>query len=146
MRAKPQGHLELHTRQRKPQWEAAEMGQSSQSGEGVDGRQSMGQRSKGSEVSANFPCVQGTGIAWGQGWGTSSVVQQDCAVPHPRSQATQVQTLGQVPGWVSHCHSVPTAPSSLPSQGWYPLLTYQLSSAVYDLTLLPREGLKFSAL
>lgn len=47
----------------------------------------MGQRSKGSEVSAIFPCVQGTGIAWGQGWGTSSLVQQDCAVPNPRPQA-----------------------------------------------------------
>lgn len=87
MRVKSQGHLELHTQQRKPQWEEAEMGQSSQSGEGVGGRQSMGQRSKGSEVSAIFPCVQGTGIAWGQGWGTSSLVQQDCAMPHPSLQA-----------------------------------------------------------
>lgn len=90
----------MHTRRRKPQWEAAEMGQSSQSGEGVGGRQSLGQRSvKGSEVSAIFSSAEnwyslGAGLGHkltgpsGSCWAPSETASQQ-----HNGNATQVRTL-----------------------------------------------------
>lgn len=108
----------------------------------------MGQRSvKGSEVSAIFPMYAENWYSLGAGLGHkftgpsgSCCAPSETASQQHNGNATQMQTLVRYQAGPAHC-SILSA-----STGLVPSPHICLSSAACDLTLLPRESLKFSAL